>query len=294
MRLRPADDDEQRARDRLSHAAWGAQLTADQFVAREARLRAHAWSRDALTSWLLVDDAGAPLASCETYRMPTAAGDVFGVASVFVEEQLRGRGHATRLMGLLDDALATLGARAAILFSDVGPAIYERVGYVARPAWDRVLPARDGELRATLLLDGELVVPRPPDGALVWPTAEQLDWHVERERAYAQLLGRARPAAVGARSGGASIAWAADLKRGTLHVLCLDVAELADGAELLRTAQIIAARAGLVEVRRWDAGEPDGLDGERVARDGSLPMVRPFAPSLRAEDWQIIPKAIWV
>src|SRR5690348_7346079 len=126
MRLSIATLEEQRQRDHLTHDAWGEKLTAEQFVVREERLRAHAWPRADLTTWFLRDDDGAVLASCETYRMRSfldgGAGESHGIASVYTEPRLRGRGYATQLMDLVlarvrDERPA---AHAMLLFSDVG------------------------------------------------------------------------------------------------------------------------------------------------------------------------------
>ena len=138
-----ADEREKRARDRLTYSAWGERLTVDDFVEREARLRAHPWARAAMATWFLRGDRGAVLSSCETFRMESrlrrAGGAVehgvtFAVASVFTEPSLRGRRLASTMMEQLGRRLAESepGAdapHAIILYSDVGPAMYQRAGY---------------------------------------------------------------------------------------------------------------------------------------------------------------------
>src|ERR1051325_6568526 len=78
-----ADEAGMQARDRLSFDAWGARHSLEQYLERQARLREHVWARDALVTWLLVDDGGAALSSCETFRMQSfqngAAGVTLGV-----------------------------------------------------------------------------------------------------------------------------------------------------------------------------------------------------------------------
>src|SRR5262245_2541358 len=124
MELRLASDEEKRARDRLAHEAWGERLAVEGFVEREERLRAHAFSRAGMRTWLLVE-RGDVVASCETFRMRSrhrgADGHSFGLASVYVEPALRGRGHATAMLDRLHPALLDEdpAAQAAILFSDV-------------------------------------------------------------------------------------------------------------------------------------------------------------------------------
>ena len=94
MLLRRATDEEKRARDRLAHESWGQKLTVAEFVAREERLRAHAWARENMTSWLLLDSKDERiLSSCETFDMVSFVdgqrGRTFGVASVYTEPSLR-------------------------------------------------------------------------------------------------------------------------------------------------------------------------------------------------------------
>src|SRR5262245_2943013 len=132
MHLILATEAEKGARDALNYEAWGMLLTRDQYGAREVRLRAHPWSQDAFMSWLLVADDGDVLSSCETYRMESfvggSAGTTWGVASVFTERRLRGKGYASRMMALLVDRVRVLdaNAHAIVLYSDVGTSMYER------------------------------------------------------------------------------------------------------------------------------------------------------------------------
>ncbi|HCF61983.1 MAG TPA: N-acetyltransferase, partial [Myxococcales bacterium] len=104
-----ADEEQKRLRDPLAWEAWGEALTPAQFAVREERLRAHLWARQAMATWLLIDEEGRTLSSCETFRMRSRAwidgveswGVTFAVASVLTEPRLRGRGFASRMMRLL-------------------------------------------------------------------------------------------------------------------------------------------------------------------------------------------------
>lgn len=304
MKLEPATVEEQRARDRLSYEAWGARLTVEQFIEREERLRAHPWSRAAMQSWLWRGDDGAVLASCETYRMASRVGDAGGetwaVASVFTEPALRGRGHARAMMRAVVERARAAGAQASTLFSDVGAPIYAGAGYVARAAEDLVFPPAAGDASQAVdrLLHEAVEVPAPEDDFVVWPTALQLDWHLERARAYATLLDRPSLPAVGARAGGGVAVWSVDWKGEHLLVLALGGARAHEAEALVLAARRVAHALKLADVRVWAqpwefAGRAD-LGGDRVARKGSLPMIAPLAPSLRATDWQTIPRGVWV
>jgi hypothetical protein len=303
MGLRLASEAEKEARDRLCHAAWGRHLSVEQFVAREARLRALPFSRAAMRTWLY-ERGGQVVASCESYTMRSFAdgrpGTSQGVASVFTAPELRGRGHASAMMAAL---VAELGGapetHALLLFSEVGAALYQRSGFVARPVRERVLPAAPGDPGA--LVDGwvqEAELGRALDGALpaepfvVWPTVPQLGWHLERERYYAAALARPRPPWVGARRSGALIAWCAEPQHDRLVVLLLVGGTDTDRAGLVDAARRVAAGAGLKEVVVWLPAAAPRCADERVS--GELAMLRSVAPGVTVEGWRTVPRGIWM
>lgn len=317
-----ATDEQKIERDVLAQEVWGQGLTPEGFAERELRLRGQRWAREVMLTWLLVDEAGAVLASCETFRMDSflypkggaggagaaSAGSTYAVASVFTEPRLRGRGYASRMMALLSEELVRIdpAAQASVLYSDVGPTIYARVGYVGRPAFDRVLPPEKGDPEEGVELVGEAdieramaLIPRPSRGFVVWPTAEQVDWHLERERVYASLLGGDRPTGTGARAGGSVALWACNFKSNDLMILILHANETRELQAIVRSARRTAGRAGLSRVLLWEqpsgAPWPSGPEaGERRPREGGLPMLKPLDPRVSPEDWEVIPRALWV
>lgn len=309
-----ATEQEKLDRDRLTHESWGKGLTAEGYLERESRLREHPWSRDGMASWVFKDDRGAILASCETFRMESflpgasEAGRSYGIASVFTEHHLRGRGHASRMMSLVHEQVLERDpeAHACILFSDVGPALYNRSGYVERPAQDRVFEPAEGDPGEGVALVGEADVPealasipRPQAGFTIWPTAGQIDWHIERERAYSSVLGRPRPPACGARAGRSTILWAGGFKTNELCILLLHAESPDELHVLLRAARRAARAAGLDRVSCWDYPMPlpwpAGPEGGALeARDGAIPMLRPMDPRVSPDTWTVVPRALWV
>jgi hypothetical protein len=290
-----ASDAEKRERDRYAWEAWGQRLSVAEFVSREERLRAHPWARG-MNTWLYVED-GKVLSSCETFRMDSfldgRAGVTFGVASVYTEPELRGRGYAGKMMQLLP----TQGFQAGILFSDVGD-YYGRFGWRTIPAFERALSPAAVESAAirlrTIELDTIFSRLEPPRARfLVWPSAAQLDWHRERERAYADLFGRHALPYAGARSDGGVIAWAADFKNEKLLILHLQADSADDVRALVAAAQAEAAAAKLQQVICWDVLAPWPEDlGDRRARSDSLPMVLPILDG--SESWSFVPRGIWI
>ena len=298
--LRAATEAEKRQLDVATWQAWGSGLTVEQFCERELRLRAHRWARDAMTTWLWVDQHGAVLASCETYgvssHVGTAPGRAWSIASVFVESALRGQGHALQLMKALVEKLSDEpGAQAVVLFSEVGAGLYERAGFISVPAWDVCFPAcRSSTSIEWLLEPGAQPPPREaPNSLLISATADEVDWHLESERCYASALGRAPLEHHGARLGGSTIAWAAYHRTKELHVLWLDAVDPAHRTPLISAARHAAFRIGLERVRIWETTSLAGLlDAERTPRDEALPMFAPFTPGLTR--WSDIHRAVWV
>jgi hypothetical protein len=124
------------------------------------------------------------------------------------------------------------------------------------------------------------------------------DWHVERGRTSAALLGRASLPKLGARAGDGVAYWAADWKNDRLLVLWLDAGRAYEAEALVQAARHVASTVKLREVRLWAQpwpfpGRPD-LGGDRVRRVGSLPMIAALTPSVSAEKWTQIPRAVWV
>ncbi|MDY7232107.1 GNAT family N-acetyltransferase [Hyalangium rubrum] len=318
MRLVLATDAQRYERDLVNYPAWGPPLTVEGYVTREYRLRSHPWAQAELKTWLLCADNQEVLASCETYRTDSflraadgslEAGDSYAIASVFTEERLRGKGHATRLMDLLASELERASPRvhSALLLSDVGAPLYRRSGYRETPAWDWRFEPEPGEpsegvdrlLPETEMGSALARMRRPEVPFFYWPTPAQLDWHLERERIYSELLPRPRPEANGATAGESTALWYMVGKSSTLMVLMFDARTPEAAAALLRSARRVAHRAGLSRVVLWEepaaapllAGVPGAV---REAREGSLPMLRSLRPGLALAEATPIPRALWV
>jgi hypothetical protein len=314
MRLVEADEAQKRARDPLTHPEWGEQLTIDQYLEREARLRRHPWSARGMNTWLWMGEGETVLASCETYRMRSRVrgggdGVTFGVASVFTEPALRGRGYCTQMMQALVAKLRLEPeAQASILFSDVGAPLYARAGYVARPGVDRVfepLEGDPGEGVDALFSEGELArelgrLSPPDDPFVVWPSPEQLDWHLERARIYSEMLGVPRPTVAGARAGSATAFWAAVLKDRLLMVVLLAASSTDEAVALIRAARRVAKGTGLEQVRMWEGTFPFSWptppeEGGRISeRKRQLAMIAPLRPGVEPDGWRCIPRALWI
>ena len=228
-------------------------------------------------------------------------GETWAVASVYTEPALRGRGHARAMMDALVARARAEGAQASTLFSDVPPAIYEYSGYVARPAEDSVFPPAQGEAARGVdaLVDAAGELEPYVDDFSIWPTRDQLDWHLERGRTYAAAA-RARAAAVAGRArrrrrrvlGGR-------LEAGAAADLCGSTRRTPTrrrrwcGRRATPRRRRGCTRCGCGRSRgRSRVGPISG--GDRVRRVGSVPMIAPIADGVRPEMWTQIPRAVWV
>lgn len=299
----------------LTWGAWGGRLQKSEFLAREKRLRAHPWCRSGMLTWLWVDPAGKVLSSCETFTSSSylggAAGRSYSVASVFTEQSLRGQGHAARMMDALVSEVRRSDplAHAITLYSDVGARLYERSGFVGAPAFDVEFEPSEGdpaEAVDALLPETVFALPDPPDEPFViWPSGAQLDWHLERERFYAQALKRPRLHDLstgqthhGARAGASRVYWAADFKNERLMVTLITEPTRPAVELLILAARRAAHRLGLQRVSLWENDTLPMLAGlpgaQRTERDGSLPMIAPLRAGLTPSQWRIRPRALWV
>ena len=195
-----------------------------------------------------------------------------------------------------------MDALASILFSDVGAPLYERAGYAAPVAqpFDWGFPARPatGVAPAALLSEKDVGdalggIARPERELVVWPSRDQLDWHLERERIYARVLGLPRPSGAGAALASGTVLWAGDLRRKELAVLLLHAADPETARALVAAAQQVAHEAQLTAVRMWEE-PPFPCEPFRQPRASSSPMMAPLSTDARASAWAPVPRALWV
>jgi len=174
---------------RESYALWGAGLSFEDYRSFWADLSTTGWAHDNLSYLVWLDDDGSILSSLKLYqprvRLYDRQGTVAGIGAVFTPRALRGRGHASALIREVLVEARQRGDIAALLFSDVGTALYRALGFLelaAEEAW--------GEIRRKL-------PDPPPDWSLTPMTPAHLDDIIRthdrcsRERPLAILRDRA-------------------------------------------------------------------------------------------------------
>lgn len=314
LRIRHTTDvAELEARSALTATVWGNKLTPAQYLERERLLASTAFARRGLRTWLL-EEGGAVLASCETYAMTSALdgvrGTTHGIASVFVEPALRGRGYARDLLAGVLDLLRREGAHAAHLFSEVGTKLYASLGFESRPFSARRWPADGGAAQSADVFASERVPRVVPERLLAAGAAaaraarfrivlnhDQLEWHQARARAYHRFLApeRLSPDELrGASTGSGWILWFADYRLDRLLTLACDPGGLADAAALVQESRRAAHRLGFSFFEHWESPAVTLPGGTLHPLDDEIPMLRSFSPSLSPPSWTDYGRACWI
>lgn len=153
--IRPANDKDRLATLENTWRHWGGGLTRDEFF--ENRLNSPQFQRSRRFVGLIDDEVVVSLAAY-TCRFQLQGDLLDGVAigSVYTKEDHRGHGYASQLMSYVDRIHTTGGAKLSVLYSDISPQFYERLGYVTCPSWkgdvaiepNRPAPAGGWQLQA--------------------------------------------------------------------------------------------------------------------------------------------------
>ena len=136
LRLETASDAalDQILRD--TYPLWGGGLAFDAYAKYHDAERRTAWGRAHVERMALLDGKRL-LASATRYdlsaRVDGRIRRVIGLGALFTTSELRGRGAATAMVAHLVDAANTEGFEFALLFSDIGPALFERLEFVPIP-----------------------------------------------------------------------------------------------------------------------------------------------------------------
>ena len=128
---------------------WGDGLTRPAYGQYNAAQLRTPWGQTHLARVALVE-GGRLLTSAKRYRFTTRLDGrealAVGIGAVFTPQAERGRGHATRLIEQLCDEAREDGCALAMLFSEIGSAYYERLGFrvVAHSASDITVKTGNG------------------------------------------------------------------------------------------------------------------------------------------------------
>ena len=285
-------------RDVLPHssALWAGARSFDEYAAEFLATANSSWGRRRFRT-LGLRVAGELVASCKRYDRVLRCGArtyrAAGIGAVFTPDALRGRGSATALLGALLDAERDAGTDVVYLFSDIHPAFYERLGFVALPS--RTIALRAAALSAErieveVLGDADAASVRRLFGAIDArrPFAfvrTPLDWEWQRLRA-ASREHAAQLVRLGVRRGRNLAAYVAGRRIPASDAFALDELAFARDDDAALIEPLLRAGAGdLQTIRGWlpPAIARDVLPRGAVrARKDAIAMVLPLSARFRA------------
>ena len=287
-----------------THALWGDGRSYERYVEDFRTVATSAYARRRNFT-LGLRDGDVLACSCKNYdrevRYENGALSATGIGAVFTRSALRGRGYASAMLGALLDAERDAGRDLAFLYSDIHPAFYEKLGFVALPS--RAMTVRAG------LLDGSPAGAAPLE-TRDWPAVrrcfEALDaerawslrrtplvWDWMRDRWNAPVSDGSQPVRLVVRRGRGVIAYAFGRRIPRRDTFALDEYAF-DGPEGRRLVPALL-RAGAGDLRRiggWLPPAParDVLPRTSVrARKSAVLMVVPLSAAARS--WWLACKA---
>ena len=116
---------------------WNEGLSREAYARWNAAQLRTAWGAGHLQRFALVDGRGRWVTSAKRYLWPTrldgVQGTMCGFGAVFTRPEERGRGYAAQIIERLIEQARGEGAAIAGLFSEIGEAFYERLGFRTVP-----------------------------------------------------------------------------------------------------------------------------------------------------------------
>lgn len=119
-----------------TYPIWNEGLTRDGYARWNAVQGKTKWGAQKLRRMALVEN-GEVVATAKWYDLDVRIGDAIvrtlGIGAVFTPEPQRGKGRAAELIDRMQREAEREGYGAAVLFSEIGAAYYERLGFVEIP-----------------------------------------------------------------------------------------------------------------------------------------------------------------
>jgi predicted N-acetyltransferase YhbS len=126
------------------HNRWGAEIAIEEYRACLLERAEHGWARRHVRNLVLRSAEGGYLSSLRLHAVRGLQQDrkirLGGIGEVLTPEDLRGKGYASRLVGMTLELLEREGVDGAYLFSDIDPRFYARFGFVVMSSGHVDLP----------------------------------------------------------------------------------------------------------------------------------------------------------
>jgi predicted N-acetyltransferase YhbS len=282
-----------------THEIWNENLDRSAYGRYFDAQLATSWGRSRLTRTALVD-GGQVLASAKEYRLDASLDGrpvrVLGVGAVFTQPAHRGRGHARALLERLLERAQADGFDLALLFSEIDPGYYARLGFVPLETREVHLRVREDARRgapATLVRAGE-DRDLADIAAMDAIRAEPFRFHLTRDRDWIQysIVKRRLLAGLGStglrevhffimEEGASAVAYVAALARGNEWVIDQAGDRDPSGARVGAILQTLIAREPAEKRPSIKAWLPAGFRPQQIeivseSKPRDVMMIRPL------------------
>lgn len=289
--------------DTLTYPLWGQALTFQQYRAREMILRETAHCRRAYRLWgAMVGDQR--VASCETYALPFVYRGLryvaWTIASIFVPEELRGRGYATALMKELLLRAKTERISICVGYTETGTALYDRLGFQPRPNFvaRKQTPTTFMQWPAGVVpVDERSPLSQRSGTELAFVVDEAITfWHRARSHLYARVWEQRDIDVSGSRLRGCHVLWSTDWTQGgTLKILFRSPAPPEVGPRLMNAAIVHAMRYNLKQLEWWTTTQQLEAEpfADEIVPNPITPMVLAVDPSIPLDSYVAGDRVLW-
>ena len=133
-----ASDSERIAAYRNVHEVWGGAFSIDEHVSRRLASVQHnraTWYVGCLNGRVVTSLGCFPL----QFRIRGVTQPGIAIGAVHTVSEFRGRGFAPQLIERVEGDQRQQGVAMSLLYSDIAPAYYERLGYLVWPSWEAKL-----------------------------------------------------------------------------------------------------------------------------------------------------------
>jgi GNAT superfamily N-acetyltransferase len=288
--------------DTETFTVWGGGLTFQQYRAREQILRETPHCRRAHRTWGLMKD-GERVASCETYALPFVYRGLryvaWVIASVFVPEQHRGQGYATRMFEELTQKAKAERISMLLTFTERDTKIYKKLGFVERRNFvaKKTVPDTFVQWPAGVVpVDEKSPLSQRSGTDITFIVDEAITfWHRARAHLYARVYDERYTDVSGARLRGSHILWQPQWVGSYLRLLYRSVAPPEVAKRLMTAALVHAQRFGLTHLEWWTP--TDKLEDEPYA-DSIVPnsivtMARSLDPQIPIDSFLPHDRVLW-
>ncbi len=291
--------------DTETFAVWGSGLTFQQYRALEQILRETPHCRRAHRTWGLMK-AGERVASCETFALPFVYRGLryvaWVIASVFVPEQHRGQGYATRMFEELTHKAKAERISVLLTFTERDTKIYKKLGFVERRNYvaRKNVPEAFVQWPAGVVpVDEKSPLSQRSGTDITFIVDEAITfWHRARSHLYARVFDERYVEVSGARLRGSHILWQPEWRGSYLRLLYRSVPPpenpQPEVAKRLMTAAVVhAQRFGLTYLEWWCPGPDNEPYADSVEPNKIVTMARSLDPQIPIDSFIPHDRVLW-